>query len=284
MFFVFEQKLLPRYSGRTFANVVQKGDYDAEANASVPLEVLARALVRFVADEYHNRPHGGLGGETLRNAWRRIVGQTGRIPVPDRDTRRAIFGVETPCTLDNSGVTVLGLRYQNRELFEHFTAKGASTVDVRLDHEDVGDASVRLGDDWVIVPCRTAGLRGVSLRAWKEAAFDLRERYRDEAAMSRPVVLAAVADLDDDARECRLAAGIAEELETPESLQAARERLGLGFALPEWDDLEPDFDPLGDVIPVPGAKAAPDADDDVAPPPAASRPSTWSMGDRTEGE
>lgn len=284
MFSTYEKRFMGHFTGRTFSNVVQKGDYKAAANASVPLDVLARALVRHVVDDYHNRPHPGLGGETPLNAFLRLRRTTGRIPVPDRHTQRAIFGIEGTCTVDNSGVTILGLRYQNRELYEYFTHKGIHDVPFRLDPEDVGHASVKLGEDWVTVPCRKPELRGVPLRVWQEAAADLKARHARDASLSRPVVLASVRDFAALAEECRREAGIMEELDTPETLRRARESLGYGFSLPEWDAVDPDAvgdDLLDGVIPATGTGD----DADAAVPMARVNPDpapSWRMGGRNE--
>ncbi len=288
MFSTYEKRFTSHFSGRTFSNVVQKGDYDAEANASVPFEVLARAIVRYVVDDYHHRPHAGLGGETPYNAWVRLAGSTGRLPAPDSHVQRAIFGIlDENCTLDGSGVVCLGLRYQNRELFEHFTARGVTTVAVRIDPQDVGWASVKIGDDWIDVPCRKKELRGVRLRDWIETAMDLKTRFKNAASLSRPTVLAAVRDLAALGQQLRDETGISEALDTPESLARAKEALGLGFELPEWNDETPASDG-GDVlantirvgappVALPASDTLPDLPD-AAPPEAAG----WSMGPRNE--
>ncbi|TFZ57124.1 hypothetical protein E4V01_15920 [Methylorubrum sp. Q1] len=284
MFSSIEKRFMGHFTGRTFSNVVQRGTYKAENNASVPLDVLARALVRHVVDDYHNRPHPGLGGETPRNAFLRLRRTTGRIPVPDRHTKRVIFGIEDSVTLDNSGVTILGLRYQNRELYEWFTHKGIHDVPCRVDPEDVGYASVKLGDDWVAVSCWKPELRGVPLRVWQEAAADLRARHARDASLSRPVVLASVSAFAAIAEDCRLEAGIMEALDTPDTLRRAREALGYGFALPEWDDDEAGGsagDLLDAVIPAMGGGT----DAAVEQPPETAAPQatpTWRIGGRSE--
>lgn len=286
MFSTTETRFMGHFTGRTFSNIVQKGDYDAEAGASVPLDVLARALVRYVVDDYHNRPHRGLGGETPRNAFLRLRRTTGRIAIPDSHTRRSIFGIEDSCTLDNSGVTILGLRYQNRELFEWFLNKGVHEVPYRLDPEDVGYVSVKLDDEWVSIPCRKPELRGVSLGVWQETAADLRARYAKQASLSRPIVLAAIRDFTALAAECKREAGIMEVLDTPESLRRAREALGHGFSLPEWDEPETETDGddlLDGIIPVTGPVREPDGEGSETPVPPGDEP-TWRIGNRSEDE
>lgn len=67
VFSTIHTKLISGFDGRTFSNVVEKGDYDAGARASLTIEELARALVRWVVDVYHNTPHEGLGGQPTRS-------------------------------------------------------------------------------------------------------------------------------------------------------------------------------------------------------------------------
>lgn len=281
VFSTTETRFLSHFTGRTFSSVVDKGTYKAGEGASIPLDVLARSLVRYVVDDYHHRPHAGLGGETPHNAWVRLVGQTGRLPVPDKHTQRAIFGIETSCKLDNAGVTILGLRYQNRELYEYFTGKSVHDVTVRVDPLDVGFASVKLGDDWLTVPCLKKELRGVSLKAWKAVTADLRSRFKNEASMSRHIVLATVRDLSAIARAYQREAGISEDLDTSESLQRAREELGFGFSLPEWDEPPVEGEDLLDgVIPVPGP--AVHVPSETVPLETSPEPPTWRMGGYNE--
>ncbi len=61
-------QFLPHFSGQTFANVGDKGDYDPGKNASLFVDELAPALVLYDVDVYHNSPHEGLYGETPRLA------------------------------------------------------------------------------------------------------------------------------------------------------------------------------------------------------------------------
>ena len=55
MFGTMSTKLISRFSGRTFSNTIQKGDYDAEARAALTTDDLSEALVRWVVDVYHQR-------------------------------------------------------------------------------------------------------------------------------------------------------------------------------------------------------------------------------------
>ncbi|MEE4279153.1 MAG: transposase family protein [Halieaceae bacterium] len=49
--------LMPRLSGRTFSNIVQRGDYPSEKLAALTVEELSNVLVRWIVDIYHNTCH-----------------------------------------------------------------------------------------------------------------------------------------------------------------------------------------------------------------------------------
>ncbi|MGO4738026.1 hypothetical protein AB4099_15870, partial [Bosea sp. 2KB_26] len=286
IFLTTETRFMPHFAGRTFSNVVQRGDYKSEEKANIPFDVLAQLVVRYVVDDYHNRPHEGLGGETPFNAWHRVLTLTGRIPIPDQHMQRHIFGLEDTCQLDKSGVVMLGLRFQSKRIYYWFTTHGARKVRVRVDPADLGFASVKLGEEWVTVPNVKEEFKGTTLRTWVETATILRARFKDEAALSRPVVLDAMRDIDAVARQYQREAGISEELDTPETLERARNNLGLGFRLPEWEQEDADGvsrDLLDGVIAVPHQVEPPQEDEAplaIAPPGPAA---TWRMGDRNEG-
>ena len=45
------------FAGQSFANVVEKGDYDAEAMAAVTFEEIYKLSIRFIVDSYHHTKH-----------------------------------------------------------------------------------------------------------------------------------------------------------------------------------------------------------------------------------
>ncbi len=70
-------QFLQHFTGQTFANIADKGDYDPDKNASLFVDELARALVLYDVDIYHNTPHEGLYGETPRDCWQRLMRESG---------------------------------------------------------------------------------------------------------------------------------------------------------------------------------------------------------------
>ncbi|WP_046866787.1 Mu transposase C-terminal domain-containing protein [Microvirga massiliensis] len=201
--------LVARFDGRTFENVVVKGDYDAEAHAVLDVAELGRMIVRWIVDVYHNTPHAGLGGETPRNAWLRLSKIFPVIPPPDADTSRHIFGVTVERRIGNPGVRVLGLHYQSSELQRLRRDVRLKPVLVRIDHADLGHVSVRTPDGWLTVPCQRDGFAGVSVQRWTEATRALRRANADMAKLSEPIVLQALRDIQGFSEAATARAGIA---------------------------------------------------------------------------
>lgn len=85
LFGTLEGSLMPRLSGRTFSNPVEKGDYDAEARAVLDNDDLLRILLMWVIDFYHNTPHWGPAGP---DPGRALAG-TGDRALCHRATRQA---------------------------------------------------------------------------------------------------------------------------------------------------------------------------------------------------
>ncbi len=257
--------LLPHFTGRTFADVSEKGDYDAQARASLTLEAFWNALVRWVVDVYHNTPHEGLGGETPRQAWIRLTGLFGVIPPPGPDQRRAIFGVEVERVVTLRGIEFLGLHYSDRDLAEDVLSRGAFTATIRVDEDDLGAVSLRVGDAWRRLPCRTEGAAGTSLAVWVETAADLRRRFADEAALTHGVVLDAIAAIKGIARDAERAVGIHRTAPTAAELKRIEDEVLCGFTVPtdpEPAATAPPDDAFSRAIPTGGGGDAP------PPPPA----------------
>lgn len=68
VFPTFHCDLLLRFSGRAFSNVVERGENDGGARATLTLETFLCWLVRWVVDAYHTRKHDGIG-MTPAKAW-----------------------------------------------------------------------------------------------------------------------------------------------------------------------------------------------------------------------
>lgn len=184
-------QLISLFHGRTFNNVVDKGDYDSEAHAVLTIEGLYRAIIRYIVDIYHNSPHEGLGGQTPADAWKQLNRKHKVALPPSSETCRHIFGTEINRSIQKRGIRVFGLWYQSKHLQELKLKDGAGEVDVRIDPMNVGAISVRYKRGWLSVPCTMASMEGVTLTSWVNTVHTLRQQYREVSNLSEEIVLQA---------------------------------------------------------------------------------------------
>ena len=249
LFRTLGSRLLRHFTGGTFEHVVARGDYPAEQRASMTAMAIVQILIRHVVDDYHNRPHAGLGGETPADAWRRLA-KDGMSPLPSSDALRSIFGVEVQRVIGPHGVAVFGLNYQSRALQSyHRSTAHARTVAVRVDCDDLGRVSARLGDTWVHLDCVSPGFKGKSLPVWRNATADLRRRFAAGAKISEPILLDAIRAAQAMSRQGVRVFGLTETWTTAEQLDRAQEKIEMGWIMPGTEAV-PDL--LADSVPAMG--------------------------------
>lgn len=263
--------LMPMLAGRTFSDVITKGDLDPADRAALTVEDLIFALVRWVVDIYHNTPHEGLGKETPFTCWQRLaVTEGGVLPPPDMRLRRLVFGTRAERTVHPYGIEVLGLTYQNRELQAWSVKARTKTVDVRIYPHDLGSIMVCLDGAWVEVPSLQPYASGLSARAWVAAAARLRTIRNREAALSQPIVLQAIRDIEARCTAALERAHVVVDEWSDERIAREEERLFIGLTLPREEEvLANPGDGLGSVVftpPDPGAGNTPPPDDGPTPP------------------
>jgi putative transposase len=186
-FRTLNRQALVSFSGRTWGSPAEKGEYDAEGEASVVFDQAAELLMRFVVDVYHNTAHQGLNGETPRQAWDRLNKFYKPAPPLSSRVRRSIFGITIRRKVSRSGIRVLGIHYSSSKLQKLF--RDAETeLEVRIDRFDLGEISVRHAEGWLFVPAVHDEIIGMSI--WKWLAFNdrLRLTNRKNAEVSQAIV------------------------------------------------------------------------------------------------
>jgi len=127
------------FTGQSFANVVELGDYEGEAMASLTFEAFQLAFMKFVVDKYHRRAHRGLGGLSPYAMWELLTQGVREAPIGDAK-RISVFGFkEKNRRLDKHGVLNIGISYWSPELALLFTLMGhGAKVDFFVDPNCVG--------------------------------------------------------------------------------------------------------------------------------------------------
>ncbi len=188
MFGTLASSFISRFTGRTFSNTVVKGDYDSDARAALTSEELSEALVRWVVDVYHRRPHAGLGGETPLNCWNRLVEKYGVAPMPCLERRRMALGTRMEYTVTKKGISILGVRYHSEALAHWFMHTRKTEVRVRWYSEDLGAIAVELDGSWVEIPSVLACFRGQRAQTWLIAEREIRASRAAEAKVGEEII------------------------------------------------------------------------------------------------
>lgn len=250
LFGTLKTKIISLFTGQTFSNILEKGDYDSSANASLNVEELNRCFLRGVLDLYHHHPHEGLLGETPYQCMLRLSNEYGLPLPPNRDVLRHVMGVSSQRRIGDAGVRFLGIRYQSKALQIFRREARQKPIEIRVDRFDLSSISVKTSRGWIVCNARYKGLEGVSLWQWAEAIRDLRGRNVDLAAASRHLVIDAVRNLSSVAAEAVKRAEIKNPVVTTGTFQTLEATLfrGLTFADDgEWGD---DFVSSSGTLPV----------------------------------
>ncbi|MDB6180023.1 Mu transposase C-terminal domain-containing protein [Paracoccus fistulariae] len=221
--------LMPELAGRSFSDVVEKGDANPADRACLDQNDLATILVRWVVDIYHNTEHDGLDGETPAQCWERLTRQFGVTPPPDTRTCRRIFGAKFTRKLDKGGLRVLGVQYHSPVLAAHFTRRRERELEIRWLPSDLGEIEVRIDNDWVTVPAVMEDMHGVRAPLWMDAVRNLRATDPERKRHDEKVVLAALRDIRALSEDAQTAMGLLVDDWSDDRLKNAEQKLMIGF-------------------------------------------------------
>lgn len=241
-----------RFSGQTFADPASRGDYDSEENASLVFDLLERALVRFIVDEYHNSPHRGIGKLTPISVWNASIDPLARPPDISPRQLCLAFGFRVAETLGAHGVAHLGNAYNNEKLNELFLLVGPRKLPVIVDPFDRGHVLVRVpeekrvailgetGGEYLDVEVKGEGAKGRTLAEEIAGRADLRAAAKAAEAEGKPIVLAAYRDIGEMSEKARVIARLQRQEFTEEEylgiLKAARRQGARAHHKPNYAD------------------------------------------------
>ncbi|WP_299281813.1 Mu transposase C-terminal domain-containing protein [uncultured Tateyamaria sp.] len=184
-FGTFATKFASLLPGRTFSNVTDRGDYDADARAVLDDADLLRIIIRWIVDYYHHAPHSGLQGQTPAARWKELTRERFVPNPPDRLTRRVATGIEVERKLTKHGLRLFSNFYTSENLRKHYAHSSQRKFRVRIDPEDIGSVAYLQDGLWHDAPARDANFEGVSLEAWKAEFAKIVREHREEAKLAQ---------------------------------------------------------------------------------------------------
>lgn len=251
LFNTCSKKLLSFLSGRTFSDVVSKGDANPEDRAVLTLDDLAFILVRWVVDVYHNTEHRGLNNETPAECWRRLMQTWGVRPSPDMRSSRLVFGRPMTRVLSKEGLTVLGVRYHSERLADWMLRQDKCEVELRWHPKDIGAIEVQLGNEWHTVPSIDHELDGVPAQIWLSATRDVRARHPKAKRINTEVIQKAVKAISERNEAAMALANLLVEDWSPERIAREEKRIFQGVRFGKSQPLREAADGIGRSFPSP---------------------------------
>ncbi|NKL74262.1 DDE-type integrase/transposase/recombinase [Rhizobium leguminosarum bv. viciae] len=196
--------------GRTFSNVVERGDYKSEENAALLAEEFYALLIRMTVD-YHHLKISGPRKRSPHNAVAQYLSEMapGSRRIIDLHMRRHIFGIDQKHVIHPEGIIVWGIRYNSDDLQMHRQHVGNKKVRIRIHEEDLRWISVQLRDrKWITVRNRFDFDGPVGLKEWILARRDVLADAKEEEKNDLEVQWAALAHRREIGDSAILAAGI----------------------------------------------------------------------------
>jgi putative transposase len=211
VFGTMAQGLLPRLTGRTFSDVVQKGDYDSEGRTALKAEEVSEALIRWVVDIYHRTPHRGLSGMTPQECWNDLTEKYGVTPAPDLRTRRLVFGTKLKRKVGKHGIRVLNVNYHHPSIAEWLLHNEDREVNVRWYPDNIGAVAVEIDCEWIEVPSVLRRFEGVTATTWQATLHSLRVSSKRSQKLNESVIHKAISAIEALNSDAMASLGILQE-------------------------------------------------------------------------
>jgi transposase InsO family protein len=231
-FFRTFKRFCRMFTGQAFANVVKRGDYEAEALASAMAHEIELLLVRFIVDEYHRRPHSGLGGMSPLSVWERSSNDL--LPPPDEVQRHAAFGIrKRNLRIRAPGVTFMHVQYKHPKMGVLHGLVGRRELTGVINPNDLGtilvlvpaEARRAIGTVGDFMAFKADEFRGVPLARLEHYNDELKRFAAEEAAAGRTVRHEARQFIKRAAEEARIRAGVPSDVMTGEQHAVFLERM-----------------------------------------------------------
>jgi putative transposase len=124
--------------GTSFANIMDKGDYDPTKHAVITLSRLNTIVRKWIVDVYHQQTHRTIQTSPA-DKWKSSI-RLEDIPLPDECTNfDVVMGRSETKSLTHKGIQHESLFYNSEELTELRLREGAKlTVEIRANDADIG--------------------------------------------------------------------------------------------------------------------------------------------------
>ncbi|KIN72868.1 hypothetical protein [Sulfitobacter guttiformis] len=160
--------LLAKIPGKTFSNIGERGEYDAEAEAVMTLDDLIQVLTVWIVDIYHNDENGGRDNLTPADLWNHEmrVG-IGCRPIPALKNMTHIFGTTFFRRAQTTGIRVMHANYSSKVFARELLRDPNRAFKIRWWEENLSEIQVEIKPrTWIPLEVMDPRARGVNLDEW----------------------------------------------------------------------------------------------------------------------
>lgn len=159
VFGTINRKLLDNLPGKTFSNIIKKGDYDPQENASIRFSTFLEIFHHWIIDVYHYEPDARMRYiPALSWQYGSKIAPPATIVGNDLAMLEIILSISSKCMHNRTGVKRYNLNYDSDELAFHrmrYPDSGKKYVMVKLNPRDISYVYVFIteADKYIRVPC-----------------------------------------------------------------------------------------------------------------------------------
>jgi putative transposase len=173
------------FDGRTFRSILEKGDYDPKAHASLAAAEFSEIIIQGICDYYHNRAHGSLGGQSPHNRLVECVEGYGWMRPPDQMDMILAFGKKDTLRIGSYGIVKHGIPYNNDWLVDQHMERGDNPFEIVHDLGYLNSIVVKGNDGgWVEVENRIDLPSDLTEVEWADACKAELAKNRSQTAES----------------------------------------------------------------------------------------------------
>jgi putative transposase len=227
---VISRQLLANFHGRTFGNVVEKGDYKPSEQATLTAEEILSLIIRLILDNYHHKPNWRTG-KSPHDAWVDYLESSPVYWGADVEMRITVFGIHDERTIGASGIVVWGIRYNSKKLQQLFQQVGAQKVEIRYHDDDLRWISVKGPDGWFLVENRIRMTEQITRDEWVEVWSNIKLEAQDAQLPMLPRMYRGLNDIRSSVDAARKRARLAPSTSSREDLRTLERDLFNGVEL-----------------------------------------------------
>lgn len=232
---VISRHLLDNFHGRTFGNVVERGNYKSSEEATLTAEEILCLIIRLILDNHHHKPNWRTG-KSPHDAWVEYLESSPVYWGADPEMRITVFGVHDKRVVKATGIVVWGIRYNSTKLQQLRQQVGSVPLEIRYHDDELRWISVLGPEGWFLVENRIRMTEQVTRDEWVDVWTDIKLEAQTAQEPMLPRMYRALNQVRSSVDAARKRSRLAPSTTSREDLKKLEHDLFNGVELSADDD------------------------------------------------